>query len=675
MEPNPLAGDIQIELVGNGISAAVLALYPFRADGSETTREDILVALKVENVQYGISMQAIDYWLHVAQQTNTAPEHCVVAHYTPALRKGTLRLDFTVPCKLTAHDKPGWEIVSRYFAGYALDKPYLCETPLCFVHEGQAFARQTEVREPEQGMNIFGEPIPINRGQNIEYKAGEGVYLDHKTGVFTSGFCGYLMFKDFVFSVQEAFHVSRDRMKLFFLNLPRESAQDHASDKEMYNYCQRQQILYDQIGKVEWDMFPFHAHPLLAEGKQPGISTEASVQTFFSKEGTIGEMDDKGRIDYKEQHKFNSIGADVLLATKKLAIKGEDGRDLFGKSVPAPVPRDVIFKAGRGTRTEKTETEMSVYSAEEGVLEYENNIISVFPQVTVRGDVGMETGHIDSSANIEVMGSVLAGFNVHSKKNIFIRGNIEDHCVIECGGDLMVGGGVSGEHTKITCQGNFSAKYVETCQLEVVGKAQVQRFIRGAKVVCHDTIIVFGQGINLNERGAIVDAEIRVRNELHVPVVGSEAGLRTYVEFAYDKALATHIEQLNETVAKILASIEELNEGLPVNINNPNVYSEMQSLDAKTKALVIERIQAKNKCDGRLTMMRKILADELAKRDEMLRHASVQISKKVIPDLVLRCNDLQRTIDQVEPPSRFYFDMQTRLIERTMFGITDSPNP
>ncbi|MCD4828513.1 MAG: FapA family protein [Candidatus Cloacimonetes bacterium] len=669
MENAALAGNIQIELVGNGISANILKMYPYHEDGSETTREDVLHLLNLERVQHGLSREAIDYWLQVGRDEGRAPEKCLVAHFTPALRRGTERLEMIVEQSVEVGDRPAWDIASRFFDSFELSRLWLCEHKLCLVHEGQQLARRVTVDTPEPGTNTFGENIPVTRGQNIEFTAGEGVYLDQNTGMFTAGVCGYFVIKDFSLTVQEALFITRDRMQAYFINLPRTSPDDFITDKELYNYYQRNQIMFDKIDKKDWSACQVNSHVLITEGKLPGASIDAELELFFTIEKSIGEMDESGRIDYKEQHKFNSIEADKLLATKKLAIRGSEGRDLFGQVKLAPMPADIFFKQGRGTRVEKTDTHLSVYSAEEGVLQYEKDIISVFPEITIRGDVGMETGHIDSAANVQVMGDVLAGFNVKSKKNILINGNIEDNCVIDCGGDLNVVGGISGENTRIICKGTFSAKYIETCSVEAGGTMQVQRFLRGARITCHGSIMVFGSGINLNERGAIVDCEIRVRDELHVPVIGSDAGLTTTIWFAWDKKLYDHIENLTETVGKIEQQQKELNESQPVDINNPNVYSQLQNLDSLTKDGVIAAIQEKNKTEGRLKMMRKILDGELKKRDDMLCNSAVHISKKLLPDLVLHCHGVQRTIDTVESPSRFYFGIQTRLIDRSKFGI------
>ncbi len=660
-------GDISFEETGNGDSIIIPKLYAYLPDETEITKEYIIEKLKEERVHFGIDEEVIDYYLKKAQYSETPISNVIVAQAKIPFRKGADKYHFLVDSQLDVYDFTKWKIVNDFLSDSEFEPDTDLPFDLIFVHEGQAIAEIEKVVDRIPGKNIFDEEIHASRAFQLEFKAGENVYFDENKNKYVAGVCGYLSLSESAFVVKEAFRIDSDNMTARFINLPRTNAKDYPRDVELYNFFQRSKILDLCKKKVDLSSFGIWEHPIIAQGKLPGESRDADVKIHFDMHQSIGYSDDHDNIDYKIRNKFKNVKADVLLAEKVLPVKGEPGTDLLGKQINARAPKDVVLRYSKGTRIEKTETEIKVYCAEDGILDYHNSTISVFPTITLRGDVDLESGHINTTANVEIMGNVLAGFNVKSEKNIFIKGNIEDNCIIESGGDITLQGGVNGESTKIICGGAFTAKYVETCTLVAKGQITVQRFIRGAKVRSYDNILVFGSSINLNERGAIVDSEIYVKKELHCPVVGSPAGLPTVVHFGNDNQLCDKIKNLEETCAKIEENIKEVLAQFELDLNSPTIYNEMQELTSIEKEKVIQAIQQKNKLEKKLTMMSKILKIETEKREDMIKKSFVSISMKVLPDLILHCHNLQKTVDKIDPPSKYYYDYTTKFIERSSF--------
>ncbi len=666
MSNEPSTGEIELEVIGNGISAILKRFYPFQPDGTPVTKETILELLSSNSIISGIDEKAIEYFVAVASARNEPLMDCLVAVSTPPRRKATPRLHFEIPTDLKPEDKAAWHAIYRGLHEFDPESDsILYPGKMVLIHENQRIGIYRQVPENEDGTNIFGGRIPSLRAHPDEFKAGTNVHFDDRTGTFTSGICGYLLLYENSLQVIDAFAVSKDRMKLFFLNLPRVNM-DIPTQQEIERYHQKNNIMFDIGFKEEHlEMKPMQ-HPVVCEGKLPGESTDASIEEKFTIDKTIGTMDEQGKIDFKERNLYTSVDSDELLAIKKLPIRGKPGLDIFGKEVLAKMPKDVVLRNGPGTKVEKSVEEMRIYSFEEGIVEYNHGIISVFPKIIIMGDVCYETGNIESRANVEISGNVLAGFNVKSDKNVFIKGNVEDHCVIETGGDLTVIGGITGESTKIICQGAMTAKYIESCSVVCQNQITVQRFIRGAKIDCRHNIVVFGHSVNLNERGAIVDADIKVTKKLLVPVIGSDAGLKTVINLAHDEQLQRKIDQQVEACGKLESVMQELNDQFTFDITSPTIYDEMQSMTNDLKEKVIKALREKNQLEKKLEMMQKILEKEMKNKEEMIKGSSVDISIKVIPDLIIRAEGMQRTIDKYMGPSKFYLDLETHLIEKSV---------
>ena len=661
------SGELSFEENGNGDSIIIPKFYPYLTDGTEVTKEYILEKLREERVHFGIDEEVIDYYLAKSKYSDKLITNVIVAQAQIPFRKGADRHHFLVESDIHVYDFTKWKIVNDYLSANEFEPDTDLPFDFIFVHEGQAIAEIEKVADRVPGKNIFDEEIHASRAFQLEFKAGENVYFDENKNKFIAGVCGYLSLRDSTFVIKEAFQIDSENMTARFINLPRKNSEDFPTDAELYNYYQRSRILELCKKKINLNDFGVWEHPIIAQGKLPGESKDADVKIHFDMHESIGYSDDHDKIDYKTRNKFKNVKADTLLAEKILPYKGEPGTDLFGKQINARAPKDVVLRYSKGTRVDKTDAEIKVYCAEDGILDYHNSTISVFPTVTIRGDVDLESGHINTTANVEILGNVLAGFNVKSERNIFVKGNIEDNCIIESGGDITVQGGINGESTKINCGGAFSAKYVETCTLVSKGQITIQRFIRGAKIRSYDNILVFGASINLNERGAIVDSEIYVRKELHCPVIGSPAGLPTTIYFGNDDHLCEKIKNLEETCAKIEESIKNLLEQFDLDLNSPTIYNEMQELSSVEKERVIKAIQEKNKLEKKMTMMSKILKTESQKRDDMIKNSFVSISMKVLPDLILHCHELQKTVDKIDPPSKYYYDYTTKYIERSSF--------
>ncbi len=666
MSTEPCTGEIELEVIGNGISALFKRLCPFLPDGTAVTKEYLIELLKDNSIVSGIDESAIEYYLEVANDKNEPQMNCLIAHSTPPRKKKTARFYFEVECKLKPEAKPAWHAMYNCLNGIDPEGfTVMYPSDMILMHENQRIGSYRENPENEDGVNVFGGRIPALRAHPDELRAGVNVLYDERTGSFTAGACGYLLIYDNTIQILDAFAVSKDKMHLYFLNLPR-MKKELPTQKEIDRYQQKNNIMFDiKFSEDDLELSPM-SHPVVCTGKQPGESFDATIEEHFSIDKTIGTMDDQGKIDFKERNLFTSIGGDELLAVKKLPIRGKEGMDIFGNPVFSRMPKDIVLKNGPGTRVEKTEEEFRIFSFEDGIVEYNHGIISVFPKIIIMGDVCYETGNIDSRANVEISGSVLAGFNVKSEKNIFIKGNIEDHCEIECKGDLSVIGGITGESTKIVCHGNMTAKYIESCSVLSYGQLTVQRFIRGAKIEGRHNIIVFGHGINLNERGAIVDAEIKVTKKLLVPVIGSDAGLKTIIHIAYDEQLQKKIDQQTEACQKIEEALKAITERFSFDILSPTIYDEMKNMTVDVKEKVIKALREKNQLEKKQEMMQRILDKELKNKVDMIRESSVDISVKIIPDLILRAEGLQRTIDKIMGPSKFYLDLETHLIEKSV---------
>jgi uncharacterized protein len=664
----PTQGKIEATEAANGALLVIQALYPRLDDGQPLTAEILRNLVASHHVKEGVSEAALEAYTRIAVTLHRTLEKVIVAQGVQTFRKGVERVRTPFPKLIPQEDALRWRLADIAYNNRQPGDPIPELTVL--VHAGDVIATKYALDEEIVGRSVRSEEIRPSRGQMINLKAGENVSFDERSNSFTARCCGYLILREAEIVILPALSASEDKMQLFFLDLPRLNPDESpiAADLDVWRKSNRAEP-DEVLLPVRRSDPPEERVPVMA-GRFPGASFDARIDFKINIDIQPATVEETVRVDFRERNLYRSVTADTLLAVKTLPIQGENGFDLYRNVVRSRTPQDAIIKHGPGVRVDKDEREIRYYSLEDGVIEWKNDILTILPLLTVKGDLDMSVGNIDAKANLEITGSVLTGFHIKSEKNVVIRGSVEEECVIECGGNLTVQGGVVGEHTRIVCGGAFSAKYIDGAHIHSAGPMSVQRYISRGHVECGDNLVVFGAGIDFNEHGAIVNSTIKVRGKLFTPMIGSEAGLTTHIHLAWDPTLENKITQLQDNCTRLQKSIAEILGQFPFDIVNPQIYNTMKDFSQQRKDEVIKAIQEKNRLDKQGEMLRKILDGEIAKKKKLLAESRVEVQRKIIPDLVIHANDMQHTIDKYEGPSSIFYDSETRFIERYPYTAT-----
>lgn len=140
--------------------------------------------------------------------------------------------------------------------------------------------------------------------------------------------------------------------------------------------------------------------------------------------------------------------------------------------------------------------------------------------------------------NVEIEGTVRTGARLRVHGDLTVRGNVED-AIIEAGGNVCIEGGFLGTGAgSITCEGDFSARFVQGQRIETKGNVKV------AKAILSSTVFASGDVRAGGEEGAIVGGEIHAQGNVEATVVGSRRPVTTRIEVGVDPILALRIEQL-----------------------------------------------------------------------------------------------------------------------------------
>lgn len=258
---------------------------------------------------------------------------------------------------------------------------------------------------------------------------------------------------------------------------------------------------------------------ILAKGKDVKHGTDAIIKYTFQKTSNIENTSSKSTkdvksIDFKELNLFQNVAVDEILAQKIPLTYGEDGIDIFGKTISAKVPKDIQIIPGRNTYL--TDDEMYLKSQIDGQLIQKGKSLSVEPLLTIPGNVDYATGNIDFLGSVIVKGNVISGFSIKSGEDIYIEGLVED-CELTAEGSIIVNNGILGNeeflHTIYAKEG-IKAQFIQHMKIKTNGSVEVNKHILHSTVEAGDKVIV------TSGTGKIIGGEIKAQKGIECNIAG-----------------------------------------------------------------------------------------------------------------------------------------------------------
>lgn len=207
----------------------------------------------------------------------------------------------------------------------------------------------------------------------------------------------------------------------------------------------------------------------------------------------------------------------------------------------------------RGVELSKNEKQTSVISNKNGFPSFNNNKISVTPNLIIDGDINFRTGNIDCPGDLLIKGTIMSGFKVKAE-NLTVTGNIEN-AEVECSGDLVCSGGiVACQDFPLLCGANLWCKYLENSHIEV--KKNI--FIAGSSL---HSFLKAGNSIVLCQSSAVlVGGKSEAGNSFYSGSLGAKWATPTEIILGCEPFLAKKLADHRVELAKLETELNDLNE-------------------------------------------------------------------------------------------------------------------
>ncbi len=368
----------------------------------------------------------------------------------------------------------------------------------------------------------------------------------------------------------------------------------------------------------------------VAEGKAPEAGQDPEIKCHFDTDPLkIGILKESGRIDYKDRGIIPQVKKGDLIAEKIPGTDGTTGIDIYGQTIPFPKPRDIKLLCGKGA--EKSDDGLKISAKIDGRPELlDDGKLSVFPDLQISGDVGLETGHVDFDGNIEVRGSVQDGFRVRGE-SLWAEEILKAE--VDIAGDIVVSGGIIG--ARIKAGGKLSAKHIHTSSVEAVGSIEVEKGVYDSKIEANGTCNV--------EYGKIISSSISAMKGVIAKEIGSAASSPCTLTVGVDNMVKDQVKNINDQIAKkkeaqisLKSLVDELRQ-------------EFDRLDKEIEDIPQEEDLARLQ---QLTLKKKM--EELHKVNETSEIAKI---KGAIEYLDSKINQIQETMEK-------FLDEQNQIMEK-----------
>lgn len=368
---------------------------------------------------------------------------------------------------------------------------------------------------------------------------------------------------------------------------------------------------------------------MIAEGTPSQGGKEAQIIIHFDttprKAGRVGE---DGQIDFRDRGEIPHVKIGELLAEKIPVVQPIPGIDVYGDPIPVDTIEDAPMLFGSGVTP--SEDGLKLFAKVTGQPQLSvGGRISVLDELTINGDVGYKTGHIEFEGNILITGTIHNGFKVKGGNVRVMEVNGGE---LELTGSLVVANGVT--DAKITALGDITAKFISKSDISTFGDILVSKIIVDSDITCGGSCKAPG--------GKILSSTISAKYGIEAVDIGTASSSPCKLKAGHDDHLAKEINGINAAIDRTRATIKECQD------LNKKFHKE----EEETHMSIAEQAHIQDRSQIEIRQTKSQIADLKKQGDP-----------KEISRLEARIRELEKNAKQAENDINALFERQEKIIE------------
>ncbi len=356
------------------------------------------------------------------------------------------------------------------------------------------------------------------------------------------------------------------------------------------------------------------------------------------------EDDNNVLVDPKQRNLIINVRRGEKIARRIPPGKGQTGRDLLGREIPALPGKWVSFRPGTGV--EIIGDGQYLIATVNGRLSQNDEVISVLEEWELEGPVDMSTGHVSFCGKLlKVKGSVNSGFRVIVKGDLVVEGNIEDETLIDVGGNLTVNGLIRSKKTVVRAGANIQCGAIEYAEISAGRNLFVDDYVL-------DATIKAGGDVEVTEgKGLVAGGRILIGGSFVGKVVGTPA----YVPIMIHAGFNPHIKDTHDNLVADLEDYARKRHELAKALKKMKILAEKRGgLSEKLVKLKGEIEEGIAKIDN-ATAERKQEIEALEAQIGMQLSSTVKVLDVAYPSVTIRIANAALTLKKMVESVKFRF--------------------
>ena len=646
---------VEILISDDLLTARAQSIQPHGGEGRPLSEDLVRRSLTEEGVTCGILDEAVAMLVESYRQSGTCDTELVLAQGDPP-REG----------------RPGTV------------KPVVEPGAAACVFSGNVFARLVPTRQPEPGRDLTGSPIHTQAElPEVRIVAGEHCRVSEDGGEAIATAYGEPRVEGEQASVQSGIRLIEGGLICLLDIFPIRMTGRAPTDADLIGALEASGVRLElmdleavrsalQVAITERAPQP---DICAARGVAPEPGRDGQILFTVDIEDRVGTLDDRGRIDFKEQNRLHRVHKDDQIATVIPHTNGKPGIGVSGQEIPAIPGRPVELRLGPGAREE----DGNILANRGGALVVQGPSIDVSNSFRVAGDVDYHSGNItNDSGSVFVEGSVLAGFRVTAGSDIEIGQSI-DGGTVETAGNLIVKHAIIGkEGAGVRAAGHIRAEYVQNADVIGSGDLTVDRELIQSRVKISGILRMTGMP------GAIVGGELEADGGIVTKELGSSSGAPTIVRIGHGTrqisqlrdALNAKLEPLQQIRTRLgtesgdelldrLSRMIETAEAEYEEVQNPALAAQLARLKERRGSLR-KLLRLQSELETECSELEQTLAQAEKNREKQVSRgtpACVEVKGHVYPGVVFMIDGATFPVSQAYSAVRFFYNIQKRRVE------------
>lgn len=287
---------------------------------------------------------------------------------------------------------------------------------------------------------------------------------------------------------------------------------------------------------------------IVANGTEPinGVDGTYEILIRIEKDLKPKEKED-GTVDFHNLGIVENVKQGQLLCTIKPPTEGTDGISVTNEKIPCIKGKPVPYLLGKNTILNADGT--AIFAKIDGQVDYSRGKINVNETLFIKENVDVSTGNIKVTGNVIINGAIHPGFVVEAAGNIEVNGGVSSATLI-AGGNIILRNGVIG--SKLNCEGDLTSRFIENCSVFVKENIKTD-YVMNSNIKCGKTL----QTTSLISK--IVGGIYLVGENIEARIIGSSAGINTYLEIGTDSNIIDRQQELIKELPSLESKIHSLN--------------------------------------------------------------------------------------------------------------------